>query len=150
MHKDFTYNRYRPKGMLIAYTLFTILVIVVAGWQSRNFVGGPTLELAAGIDQAGFNVVENNIFDLDGKVAKVAHLYVNQEDRAVLDDNTFNYDLFVPVGFSTIELGVADRYGRTSSQSIRIYNPQIEVSEEELVKLADTAIKNFDRASTTN
>ena len=140
---EFNYTRYRPKGALIAYLLLGLLILGFATFQLQNLVSGPQLSFNPDVDEDGFNTVDHNIFTLSGEVSKVAFLYINDEERPILSDETFSYDLFLPPGLSTIEVRVADRYGRTNSRSLRVNNPIAQYDEDKMDTLASRALAQY-------
>ncbi len=129
-------RRFRPQGQKLLLTFIIATIILFGAVQLQRSVRGPEITFDQHIATTGYNVTRDNIFTLSGNVKHVAYFFLNEQEEVINDDDTFNFDLYMPYGNDTIDVRIVDRYGREDKTSIKVFNPNTGLNPSERESVA--------------
>ncbi|MFA6050232.1 MAG: hypothetical protein WC761_03490 [Candidatus Paceibacterota bacterium] len=107
---------------VILSTVFLLLFILYAGFETQKYFRGPSLSVTEPVDLA---TVRDPIISVKGKVARVAYITVNGKQIFADTNGDFSDQLLLPPGYSIIRVAVRDRFGKEISRDLHLtYIPQ--------------------------
>tara|TARA_Y100000590_G_scaffold396395_1_gene477089 strand:- start:163 stop:651 length:489 start_codon:yes stop_codon:yes gene_type:complete len=137
------FNRFSAKGPGVLLFLLLITIVSFSAWQLWRLAAGPEITLSNDLITDDYNYSNDLVFDLSGETSRVAFFYINDIEQPINTDGTFDFSLYTPRGFSTIEVRAVDRYGRTEIVSVPVYNNSPALSDSNQEQLAADAINQF-------
>ena len=129
----------------LPWWLMISLVIIFIAWQLSGALIGPTLNFDDSIYLNSFNNTDKNgVINVSGVAQRVAFVYLNGEEESIFADNSFSYKLYPSPGYHIIDIKVADRYGRSRTYNLEIYNPNLKTDYEiaQIVELVTASVQS--------
>ncbi len=98
----------------------SFIVLIIFGYslfQAKNLIIGPTFTIETPQDGA---TLGNEVFTVKGVAHNVASITLNDSPIFIDEQGVFEEKLIAPLGYSIIELSVADRFGRRKTEYLHL------------------------------
>jgi hypothetical protein len=114
-------------------TIFLLLFILYAGFETQKYFRGPSLTVTEPID---LSTVRDPIIAVKGNVARVAYITVNGKQIFADTNGDFSDQLLLPPGYSIIRVAVKDRFGKEIAKDLHLtYVPEATTAKPSVIDM---------------
>lgn len=112
-------DRKRVKRFIQIWTIIAVAIILLgyAGFQSKNFVKGPTVEIESLSDGETMNQA---LINVKGVAKNLSFITLNGNKIFTDEAGIFNEKIILSPGYNIVTLWAQDRFGRTTEKRLQI------------------------------
>ena len=105
--------------IIIIFIFF--IIVIYAFWNGRNLISGSELSISSPKSGESF---QKSLISLRGTAKNISFIKIDAREIFVDKDGNFREDILLMPGYNVLKIEVIDRFGKTKTSVLKLYNLQ--------------------------